>query len=138
MATKHTRSAGGIVLNKQGKVLVVNQHNDSWSLPKGHIDAGEEALKAAQREIYEESGVKNLEFIKSLGSYKRHRMLHGANDRSEMKHISMFLFKTDQEKLKPIDPHNPEAIWVDREKVFEILTHPKDKRFFLKAMGDVE
>ena len=53
---KHTQSAGGVVLNKKGEVLVVSQRGTSWSLPKGHIDKGEDALGAAKREIYEESG----------------------------------------------------------------------------------
>ena len=56
-----TRSAGGVVVNAEGKVLVVNQHGTSWSLPKGHIEDGEDALAAARREIYEESGVSDLE-----------------------------------------------------------------------------
>ena len=131
---KLTQSAGGIVINK-GKVLIVNQNHHSWSLPKGHIDSGEEALKAAKREIYEESGVKNLEFIKSLGSYKR---MGSSNGLWVMKRIHMFLFRTDQDKLKPIDPNNPEAIWVDRDKVTEILTFPKDKKFFLKVMEELK
>lgn len=139
MKTKQTISAGGIVLNKKGHILIVNQRNISWSLPKGHVDPGEEFLKAAQREIYEESGVKNLELIKSLGSYKRYKLASdGSNDRSERKTIHMFLFKTDQEKLKPLDPHNPQAIWVEKEKVTDFLTHPIDKKFFLKHLGELK
>ena len=137
MKANQTLSAGGIVLDKKGRVLIVNQNNDSWSFPKGHINFGEETLNAARREIYEESGLQNLEFVRSLGSYKRHKMVGGLNDRSEIKKIHMFLFKTDQEKLKPIDPNNPEAVWVDREKVTEVLTIPKDKKFFLKVMGEI-
>lgn len=37
----NTKSAGGIVINKNGKILVVSQHGTSWSLPKGHLDEGE-------------------------------------------------------------------------------------------------
>ena len=44
---KKSFSAGGVVLNTQNEVLVVSQHGDSWSLPKGHIDQGEDALTAA-------------------------------------------------------------------------------------------
>ena len=47
-----TKSAAGIVLNVDKKILIVNQNYDSWSLPKGHIDSGETALEAAKREIY--------------------------------------------------------------------------------------
>ena len=32
------------------QVLVVNQRGLSWSLPKGHIEEGEDALDAARRE----------------------------------------------------------------------------------------
>ncbi len=49
----------------------------------------------------------------------------------------MFLFKTNQEVLKPIDPENPEARWVEKEKVAELLTHTKDKEFFLSVMNKI-
>ena len=129
-----TQSAGGVVLNPKGEVLVVNQEGNSWSLPKGHIDSGEEALAAAQREIYEESGVKRLQFVRTLGVYRRYKIgLKGGDDKSEMKTIRMFLFKTDQTILKPLDPQNPEARWVPKDKVEDLLTHRKDKDFFRKA-----
>ena len=52
------------------------------------------------------------------------------DDPSELKQISMFLFTTAQEVLKPVDPHNPEARWVPISEVGDLLTHPKDKAFF--------
>ena len=51
---KKTESAGGVVKNKEGKILVVSQRGTSWSLPKGHIEQGEDALQASRREIQEE------------------------------------------------------------------------------------
>ncbi|MFX1250282.1 MAG: NUDIX domain-containing protein [Promethearchaeota archaeon] len=134
-AVKHTQSAGGVVLNKNREVLVVNQKGTSWSLPKGHIDDGEDELTAAKREIYEESGITHLELIKKLGSYQRHRIGLDADDRKELKTITMFLFKTDQEHLKPIDSDNPIAIWVKKNKVTDLLTHRKDKEFFHSIIG---
>ena len=123
------------MLNAKGQVLVVNQNGNSWSLPKGHIDQGEKPLDAAKREIYEESGVNTLEYIKDLGSYTRYKIsLSGGDDPSELKKIHLFLFKTDRKILKPIDPQNPEARWVEKEKVEELLTHPKDKKFFRKVI----
>lgn len=132
---KITESAGGIVLNDEGKVLVVSQHGTSWSLPKGHIDPGEDALTAARREIYEESGVSQIELLKDLGSYQRYRIgQHGGDDRSEFKKIYIFVFRTNQKDLKPIDPHNPQALWVDKHKVANMLTHPKDQEFFKSVL----
>jgi 8-oxo-dGTP pyrophosphatase MutT (NUDIX family) len=128
---KKTRSAGGVVVNGGGEVLVVSQRGTSWSLPKGHIDAGEDALTAAKREIYEESGIRTLELVRELGTYERYRIgAQSGEDRSELKAITMFLFRTTEKVLKPVDPHNPEARWVERSKVGPLLTHEKDKQFF--------
>ena len=90
-----TESAGGIVLGIDKKFVLVNQNHDSWSLPKGHIDPGENALDAAKREIYEESGIKKLKFVKNLGHYERYKIgLDGKDDYSELKRIHLFLFST--------------------------------------------
>lgn len=135
---KQTRSAGGIVMNKKGEILVVNQHGNSWSLPKGHIDPREDPLTAAQREIYEESGIDDLTLVKELGSYQRYKIgLDGGDNLSELKTIYMFLFKTNQEALSPQDPHNPEARWVEKEKVADLLTHRKDKEFFSRVKDEI-
>jgi len=126
-----TRSAGGVVTNDQGQVLVVSQHGTSWSLPKGHIDAGEDALAAARREIYEESGIRDLQLVSELGTYERYKIgVDGRDDLSEFKAITMFLFRTSEQSLRPVDPENPEAQWVEKTEVVPLLTHEKDKEFF--------
>ena len=128
------QSAGGIVLNSERKILVVNQTHDSWSLPKGHIDPGETPLEAAKREIYEESGIKKLKYIKDLGFFERYKIgLDGQDDKSELKRIHLFLFTTTEMKLSPIDPMNPEARWGSLKEVYDILTHRKDKDYMLSV-----
>src|SRR5215212_8603322 len=134
---KHTKSAGGVVVNRRGQVLVVSQHSTSWSLPKGRVEEGEDLLTAARREIYEEAGITQLELLKDLGSYTRYRLsAAGSESRSELKTIHLFLFKTDEDELKPVDPGNPQAIWVDKSDVPAILTHSKDAEFFLRNCLD--
>ena len=128
---ENARSAGGIVLNPEGKVILVNQRGISWSFPKGHVEKGESDLEAAKREIYEESGVNDLELIKDLGEYTRFRIgFDGKDDVSKRKTIKLYLFRTNQTSLKPIDPANPEARWITKNEVTTLLTHEKDKEFF--------
>jgi len=135
---KRTFSAGGVVLNPAGQVLVVNQNNDSWSLPKGHIDPGEDAKAAAAREIREESGIKQLDFVKELGKYRRFQIgINGGENPEELKTITMFLYRTAETELKPEDPRNPEARWVEPEDVAPLLTHPKDKAFFQNTLPEI-
>ena len=137
---QHTESAGGVVENALGEVIVVNQNGNSWSLPKGHIEPGEDALTAAKREIKEESGITSLNLVKELGAYKRYKIGPGGvgEDTSESKTITMFFFTTNQKKLKPTDPENPEARFIPKDKVVELLTHPKDKEFFLSIRSELE
>jgi 8-oxo-dGTP pyrophosphatase MutT (NUDIX family) len=133
-----TQSAGGVVINDEGEVLVVSQHGTSWSLPKGHIDPGENALMAAKREIYEESGIRDLEFVRELGGYERYRIgVDGGEDRSERKAITMFLFRTSENSLQPVDLENPEARWLEKSKVALLLTHEKDKEFFRRVENSI-
>lgn len=135
---KITISAGGVVINKDGKVLVCSQHGTSWSLPKGHIEQGEDPVEAAKREINEESGISQLELIRELGSYQRYKIgKDGKDDVTELKKIIFFLFKTSESDLKPIEPENPEARWVSKEEVAKLLTHKKDKDFFVNISKNI-
>src|SRR3989344_3798974 len=141
METRFTRSAGGIVMNQRGQVLVVSQRGRAWSLPKGHIDEGEDALTAAKREIFEEAGIPidSLVLVMDLGNYQRFKISKdGGDDTSESKTIFMFLFTTSHEMLAPVDPANPEARWVLPDNVLGLLTHYKDKEFFSKFLYEVE
>lgn len=131
---KESQIAGGVVVNKKGQILVVSQEGPSWSLPKGYIDKGEDSITAAKREIYEESSITDLKLIKELGTYQRFR---GGSDKSEIKIITMFLFKTNQEEIKPRDPDTPEAKWINKEDVIDQLTHQKDKEFFLSIINQI-
>ena len=135
----HTKSGGGVVVGSTGLILVVSQHGNSWSLPKGHVDPGEDELAAAIRETEEESGITDLTMIKELGSYKRHRIgKDGGEDRTELKTITIYLFTTEETKLKPIDPDNPEARWVGPTMVASTLTHPSDIKFFESVLPAVQ
>lgn len=50
---------GIIVFNTEGLVLMGEriEFPDSWQFPQGGIDAGEDPWLAAQRELYEETGI---------------------------------------------------------------------------------
>ncbi|MCJ7717000.1 MAG: NUDIX hydrolase [Anaerolineales bacterium] len=54
------QAAGGIVWkeeNQQNKLAIVHRHkHNDWSLPKGKLNRGETWVKAALREVLEETG----------------------------------------------------------------------------------
>ena len=122
-----------MVKNDEGKIVLVNQYGETWSLPRGHTEEGEDILTAAKREIYEETGIppESLILIKELGTYER-ISLGGKRFQKdpELKEITLFLFSTNHQKLQPIDPNNPEAIWVEIETAQKLISNRKDAEYF--------
>lgn len=53
------RRGVGIVLHKNGKVFVGKRSDvkNAWQMPQGGVDAGEDLLEAARRELFEETGL---------------------------------------------------------------------------------
>jgi 8-oxo-dGTP pyrophosphatase MutT (NUDIX family) len=60
---KHRATARVLLINEQNQVFMLKTHFDPevglpprWLIPGGGIDSGEDALSAAVRELYEETG----------------------------------------------------------------------------------
>lgn len=131
------RTAGGIVLGDRGTVAMVRR-SDAWLFPKGHVDAGEDDEAAARREIQEETGLSDLEFIDDLGTYERPRIRKDGTDDSEyLKEIHMFLFAAAPHAA--LSPANEitEARWVSLSKIVAEIGHPKDRAWFVSVFERV-
>ena len=62
--TDRILSAGVVVVRRADdgwRVLLLRVYN-YWDFPKGVVEAGEDPLAAAQREVREETGIEDLEF----------------------------------------------------------------------------
>ncbi len=131
-------SAGGVIVGPDGRVVVVEQNGNSWSFPKGGVETGETARQAAEREIYEESGVTELTYVADLGSYERYSL--GKDGKEEqidqgLVKRTYFLYTTAQTELMPHDPESTQARFATIEEAIVLLTHPKDKEF-LASVAD--
>ena len=113
-------AAGGIVENELGEMLLIYRR-ERWDLPKGHIDAGEDALSAAIREIAEETGVVGLNFVAQIGN-----TLHAYNvyGKWELKLTHWFAFSCHSSSTTPqTDEDIVLAVWANREKRIECMTN---------------
>ena len=116
----YIEAAGGVVENERGEALLIFRRN-RWDLPKGHIDAGEDALTAAVREIAEETGVRGLKFVRQLSN-----TLHAYNvyGKWELKCTYWFEFRCDTTELTPQAEEDIEcAKWCNKEQLKECMTN---------------
>lgn len=65
-------TAGGVVFRRNPKtqaveILLIQDAKNRWTIPKGHIEAGESAKDAAEREIREETGLGTIKALNRLG-----------------------------------------------------------------------
>ena len=68
MGEKRYAAAGGMVID-DGRMLVLDRPSrGEVRLPKGHMEAGEDAAETALRETMEESGYADLGIVADLGS----------------------------------------------------------------------
>lgn len=118
--------AGGIVRNQDCIALIKMKRIDGWGFPKGKIEPGETFLAAAEREIFEETGIKDASFVKSLSTYQR----QVADGKPMLLNIYMFLFTTDQEEINSITNDVLGAQWFPIKEISSYLTLAADKHFF--------
>lgn len=64
-------TSGGVVFrrNKKGEIeiLLIQDAKNRWTIPKGHVEPGEEPGATAEREIREETGLQDMEVFSELG-----------------------------------------------------------------------
>lgn len=84
-ACTHSIGAGGLVLSKDRRILVVLEHRDSKTrpghlkLPGGMLERGEHLAEAVVREVFEETGIRTT-FDGLLGMRHHHRGQFGASN----------------------------------------------------------
>ncbi|RMG21939.1 MAG: NUDIX domain-containing protein [Bacteroidetes bacterium] len=111
---KPVAAAGGLVENEEGEYLGI-YNRGRWTLPKGHIDAGETPQQAALREVQEETGLQELELKQKIGetwhTYQKRKQW-------ELKTTHWYhMFASSNQPLHPQAKENIEAAkWISREE----------------------
>jgi len=128
---KREFSAGGIVFNNNGRVLLTkHSQNKHWSFPKGLIDPGQTPEQAAVREVKEEGGVE-AEILERLGYNK---YVYTLNGEKIFKIVTYFLMKYISGDPKDHDWEVSEANWYTPTDALKQLTFSQDKQLLKKAL----
>ena len=124
---------GIVVLNKQNKVFVakrIDNPKNFWQMPQGGVDEGENFLKAAYRELEEETSIKNVELIQELDGTITYelpdRLLgliwKGKYRGQKQKWFLMRFVGSDSEiNIKTKHPEFLEWKWVELDKITDLV-----------------
>jgi ADP-ribose pyrophosphatase YjhB (NUDIX family) len=130
-------SAGGLVVDLAGDVprgaLIARTDRQGrllWSLPKGHIEAGETAEQAAVREVQEETGISG-EIVAELGTIDFWFVAEGRRVHKTVRH---FLLRRVGGELSDTDVEVTEVAWVPLPEIAAQLAYP-DERDLVDAAG---
>tara|TARA_B100001778_G_scaffold334844_2_gene348267 strand:- start:1366 stop:1962 length:597 start_codon:yes stop_codon:yes gene_type:complete len=102
-------AAGGLVQHQDGRFLFIYRNN-KWDLPKGKIEKNETLIKAAKREVSEETGVTDLEVKRPL-SITYH--VYNANGKFKVKKTYWFFMmsKFNGSLLPQFEENIKMAVW---------------------------
>jgi putative (di)nucleoside polyphosphate hydrolase len=128
------RSGVGIVLlNKDNKVFVakrIDNPKNFWQMPQGGVDEGEDFLKAAFRELEEETSIKNVELVKELDgtiTYELPDRLLGLiwkgkyRGQKQKWFLMRFLGEDKEINIKTKHPEFLEWKWVELDKITDLV-----------------
>jgi 8-oxo-dGTP pyrophosphatase MutT (NUDIX family) len=138
-------SAGGVVVrgeaaleDEQIVVIVPTRRAPDGSrvlgLPKGHVDAGETALEAAEREVREETGIV-AEPVHELGEA---RYWYRREGRTIAKSVSFYLFTYVEGDTDDHDDEVEEARWIGLREAQTALTHTGEREMVTRAVTYLE
>jgi 8-oxo-dGTP pyrophosphatase MutT (NUDIX family) len=116
------RAAGVVVFRRTGRgiyYLVLRAYNN-WDFPKGLVEAGEDQLACAKRELREETGLASVEF--PFGEEYRETVPYSGN-----KVARYYLGETEEVEIElPVSkelgrPEHHEYRWVTQDEAEDLL-----------------
>lgn len=128
-------SAGGLVVDRAGPVAqgaligrLDRRGRLLWSLPKGHLEAGETAEDAAIREVEEETGIRG-QILAKLGVIDFWFVAGGARIHKTVHH---FLLEAESGELSDADVEVDEVAWVPLEELPARLAYDTERKLMAK------
>jgi putative (di)nucleoside polyphosphate hydrolase len=142
------KGVGIIVLNSKNLVFVGKRRDnpgDKWQMPQGGVEEGENNFTAMQRELIEETSIKNIKLIKEIENifeYELPENLVGIIWKGKFRgqkqkwFITRFLGHDSEINLNTKNPEFIEWKWLEPKKLPNVIVDFK-KNLYLKLLKEI-
>lgn len=127
------KSCGAVVFTKVNgeiKYLLVKNLSGVYGFPKGHVEGDESELETAKREIFEETGLKNLNFIEG---FKDDDLFPSPQKKVGLKQVIYFLAEFYDEKVVYPEQEILDVKLLDYQTALNLIKHDSTKRILTNA-----
>ena len=114
--------AGGVVINDEGRVLLIRHRNGTWVFPKGHVEPGESKVDTAVREVEEEAGVQAVAL-----DPRQTWQTEYVNPRREGRRITWYLLRSDARRAILREAIFPTGGFYDPDEALRMLAFDEDR-----------
>ncbi len=125
---------GQLVDGKTQRYVLMIKHTlkSRHSFPKGHVEAGENEVMTAEREVFEETAVR-IRITEKFRHPVYYRPRPGVK-----KEVVYFVALTRQTEVKQREGEIARVEWIPVEKALSLLAHANDKRVLAHAIKHME
>ena len=143
------KGVGVILLNNKNQVFVGKRRDnpgDKWQMPQGGVDKGEDNFTAMQRELIEETSIKNIKIIKEIENvfeYELPENLVGIIWKGKFRgqkqkwFITRFLGQDSEINLNTKHPEFIEWKWIDIEILPKVIVEFK-KNLYTSLLKEIK
>ena len=117
------------------EMLLIQDHRNRWTIPKGHVEQGETAQQAAEREIGEEAGLNDVKVLGWLGKiHFRYRRINQLVLMTQQ--VYLMRTNTDGEEIQKEDWMNG-IKWFKYQDALEAIEYEDIGKLMLLGMRKI-
>ena len=115
------------------KFLILKHKKGHWSFAKGHKDKGETAFETANRELHEEAGIDDVEFVSKRILLIEEYIFTNKNKGKVRKEVSYFIARSKTKKVR-IDKREITGYkWCTINAADKVITFRQSRKTLKKA-----
>ncbi|MBP7804609.1 MAG: NUDIX domain-containing protein [Candidatus Pacebacteria bacterium] len=121
--------AAGVVAvlrTREGDLFLLVRQKDHWSFPKGHIEGDESLLETARRELFEETGISDVEIIPDRSFTEEYVIDRNGVETKKQNTYFLALIK-NADDLRPQEGEILECKFVSADEAVRLFSYENSK-----------